>query len=43
MAFYEDLQDTVAYAVAGEQLILYLKLDGGQMVFSGEAGGVTPG
>ena len=38
MAFYEDLKDSVAYAVAGEQLILYLKLDGGQMVFSGESG-----
>lgn len=38
MAFYDDLQDTVAYAVAGERLILYLKQDGGQMVFNGEAG-----
>jgi len=37
-AFYAALQDTVSYAFDGEQLILHLKQDGGQMVFSGEAG-----
>jgi heat shock protein HslJ len=33
MVFYRDLHDTATYVFEGEQLVLYLKVDGGHMVF----------